>query len=136
MSAPEAAEILAAVGRRIQIAFAVLDAYYEIPRQGGSFQASLSDTSHRFNLWTRSVGLYQEGQGSLDYQFRDAPSVYDYTHELLVKLEKSLLTSIFPLCCLACTLPTMKSSLSSGLRVWLTVPKYKMTFIARSSHMK
>ena len=93
-SAPESAGTLAAVGHRIQTLFATLDASDEFLKHGDSFQASLSNESRRYDLWARNVGLYEDGDSSLDYRFRDAPSIYDYTHQLLGKLEQSLLISM------------------------------------------
>ncbi len=88
-SAPDAAETLAAVGHRIHTTFVALWA------DGDAFQTSLRNESQRFDLWARNLGLFSDGHSSLDYRFRDAPSVYDYTHQLLSTLEGSLSTSTF-----------------------------------------
>lgn len=95
LSAPEAAETLAAVGRHIYDIFTALYADDRPLEHGDSFKTSLLIESQRFSLWARNLGLYEYGHSSLDYRFRDAPSVYDYTRQLLDKLEKSLLTSMF-----------------------------------------
>ncbi|KAF6232486.1 hypothetical protein HO173_009366 [Letharia columbiana] len=92
LSAPEAAETLAAVGRHIYDIFTALYADDRPLEHGDSFKTSLLIESQRFSLWARNLGLYEYGHSSLDYRFRDAPSVYDYTRQLLDKLEKSLLT--------------------------------------------
>ena len=92
-SAPESAETLAAVGHRIHTVFATLEADNQFLTRRDSFQASLSNESQRYDLWARNVGLYKDGDSSLDYRFRDTPSIYDYTRHLLGKLEQSLLIS-------------------------------------------
>ena len=93
-SAPESSETLAAVGHRIYTVFATLTAGNERSKCGDPLQASLSNESQRYDLWARNVGLYEDGDSSLDYRFRDAPAMYDYTQQLLVKLEQSLLISM------------------------------------------
>ena len=93
-SAPESAETLAAVGHRIHTVFATLEASNGHLKPEVSFQAPLSNESQRYELWARNVGIYEDGDSSLDYRFRDTPSIYDYTHQLLGKLEQSLLISM------------------------------------------
>lgn len=94
MSAPKAAETLAAVGHRIRNAFAALQADDRSLQHGDASQASIMNESQRFGLWAKNLGLYQDGHSSLDYRFRDAPTVYDYTIQLMGRLEESLMTSL------------------------------------------
>ncbi len=94
-SAPDAAETLAAAGHRIHNTFAALWADDRVLKLEDAFQASLRNESQRFGLWARNLGSFGDGLSSLDYWFRDAPSVYDYTHQLFGTLEKSLATSMF-----------------------------------------
>ena len=93
-SATESAETLATVGHRIHTVFATLEAGSGHFKLGDSFQASLSNQVQRYDLWARNVGLYEDSDNSLDYRFRDAPSIYDYTRQLLGKVEQSLLISM------------------------------------------
>ena len=99
LSAPGVSGTLAAVGHRIYCAFMSLWENELIHKYDGSFQASLLNELQRFDLWARNVGLYEDGHNSLDYRFRDAPSVYGFTCQLLEKLEVSILTSMY--CCLS-----------------------------------
>ena len=95
LAASDIAETLAAIGHRIHDQFASLETENLSLRLGDSFKVSLLNESQRFGLWARHLGLYENGHNSLDYRFRDAPSVYAYTYQLLDKLERSLLTSMF-----------------------------------------
>lgn len=49
--------------------------------------SKLVNQTQRFELWARNLGLYHLGHSSLDYRFRDAPSLFEYTVGLLRNLE-------------------------------------------------
>lgn len=49
--------------------------------------SKLVNETQRFELWARNLGLYHLGHSSLDYRFRDAPSLFEYTVGLLRNLE-------------------------------------------------
>ncbi|KAJ5908062.1 hypothetical protein N7495_000744 [Penicillium taxi] len=48
---------------------------------------NLFNQTQRFELWAKNLGLYHLGHSSLDYRFRDAPSLLEYTMGLLRNLE-------------------------------------------------
>ncbi|KAE8327761.1 hypothetical protein BDV39DRAFT_204775 [Aspergillus sergii] len=50
----------------------------------------LVNETQRFELWAKNLGLYHLGHSSLDYRFRDAPSLFEYTIGLLRNLEALL----------------------------------------------
>ena len=87
-------ETLAAIGQRIYASFHLLK---EAPRSHeaeDSFSPALVNQFQRFSLWAKSLGLYDLGHSSLDYRFRDAPTVHKYAHKLLDDLEKSIYQSM------------------------------------------
>ena len=86
---PDAHEALAAIGHRIYRSFESLSHEDE-----DSFSSALVNESQRFGLWAKNIGLYNLGHSSLDYRFRNAPVVYEYTKLLLVDLEKSIWKSV------------------------------------------
>lgn len=136
LSAPEATETLAAVGHHIYAIFTALEADDRPLEHGDSFKTSLLIESQRFSLWARNLGLYEYGHSSLDYRFRDAPSVYDYTRQLLDKLEKSLLTSMFSssLLVLSTRIPLCNAPSLHPRNIQLTILKSKTASIMRSSN--
>ncbi len=77
---------LATIGRRIHQTFKVLED--RITRD--PCDISLENESQRFELWAVHLGLYHLGHSSLDYRFRDAPSVFSFAYKLLRDLEKYL----------------------------------------------
>ncbi|CAI7586420.1 unnamed protein product [Penicillium pancosmium] len=50
----------------------------------------LTNQAQRFELWAKNLGLYHLGHSSLDYRFRDAPSISEYTFGLLRDLGRLL----------------------------------------------
>ncbi|KAG7007820.1 hypothetical protein G7Y79_00008g024580 [Physcia stellaris] len=72
---------LGAVGRRIHQRLLSLEPYDQLTTQ-----------AQRYELWAESLGVYHLGHSSLDYRFRDAPSIHGLTHRLLSHLEETLST--------------------------------------------
>ncbi|QKX57876.1 uncharacterized protein TRUGW13939_04996 [Talaromyces rugulosus] len=62
----------------------VSDRFALVAREDNS---KLVGQTQRFELWATSLGLYHLGHSSLDYRFRDAPSLFEYTVGLLRDLE-------------------------------------------------
>ena len=91
----ETDETLAAIGRRIHQTFGSFPVDSSVLEMEDGLHAAWLEESQRFGLWAKNLGLYDAGHGSLDYRFRDAPSAYVYARQLLVNLEKSLLTCTF-----------------------------------------
>lgn len=56
---------------------------------------TLESASQRFELWAVNLGLSHEGHSSLDYRFRDAPSLFNLAHKLLRDLERYFIISNF-----------------------------------------
>lgn len=75
---------LSAIGRHIHERLAALEPYYRLTTQ-----------AQRYELWAENLGLYHLGHSSLDYRFRDAPSIYKLTHRLLSHLMDTLPTGRF-----------------------------------------
>ena len=86
-------ETLAAIGHRVHDAFAALQQHLKAADNHGISVGELNNESQRFNLWAINMGLYSYSHSSLDYRFRDAPSVYDFTERLLKDLEHCLCIS-------------------------------------------
>ena len=91
---PVGDETLAAIGQRIQNSFESLESDASVHEGEDSFFSALVNESQRFGLWAKNLGLYSLGHSSLDYRFRDAPRVYQYTLQLLGDLENSILKSM------------------------------------------
>lgn len=75
---------LGAVGRRIHQRLLSLEPYDQLTTQ-----------AQRYELWAENLGVYHLGHSSLDYRFRDAPSIHGLTHRLLSHLEETLSTGKF-----------------------------------------
>lgn len=90
---PDADETLAGIGHRVYYSFGSLTAVFRSHNDEDAFLSALVNESQRFGLWAKNLGLYNLDHGSLDYRFRDAPAVYQYTRHLLLDLEKSILKS-------------------------------------------
>ena len=93
--------LLSTVGGKIQERFISL-----VEKVANSSDAPISrdrliDESQRFSLWAINLGLYHTGHSSLDYRFRDAPTVSDFAHKLLKDLENNLSISMIEIfdCC-------------------------------------
>jgi hypothetical protein len=56
---------------------------------------SVEDQFERFDLWAINLGIHRPGHASLDYRFRDAPQIYQYTLKLLAELKEALCCSKF-----------------------------------------
>ena len=83
-------ELLATTGRRIYNKFLNLEERLEASRNVQLSQEQFINEFQRFSLWATNLGLYHAGHSSLDYRFRDAPSVADFAKRLLKDLEKNL----------------------------------------------
>ena len=70
---------LSAIGRCIHDRLVALEPYDRLTTQ-----------AQRYELWAENSGLYQLGHSSLDYRFRDAPSIYKLTHRLLSHLMETV----------------------------------------------
>ena len=86
---PDPEETLAAIGHRIHRFLGSLEMDAKFQEDEDSFFSALVNESQRFGLWAKNLGLYDLGHSSLDYRFRDAPLVYQYTRRLLLDLEDS-----------------------------------------------
>ena len=91
---PQKNETLAAIGHRIYGSFHLLETAARSHEDGESFSSALENQSQRFGLWAKSLGLYDLGHSSLDYRFRDAPTVHQHARKLLDDLEKSIYESM------------------------------------------
>ena len=91
---PVTDETLATIGHRIHNSFGSLESDTRSSADDASFFLVLSNESQRFSLWAKNLGLYGLGHSSLDYRFRDAPVVYQYTRHLLGNLEDSVSASM------------------------------------------
>ena len=91
---PVTDETLAAIGHRIHNVFGSLESDTRSSANDASFFLAIASESQRFSLWAKNLGLYGLGHSSLDYRFRDAPVVYQYTRNLLGNLEKSVSASM------------------------------------------
>ena len=91
---PDADETLTAIGHRIHHAFCSLESDAGSREDEDCFYSAVVNESQRFGLWAKNLGLYDLGHSSLDYRFRDAPTVYQYTRHLLIDLEMSILRSM------------------------------------------
>ena len=79
---------LTTVGRRVNQAFTKFEGYLDSSL--GLLHEESDNESQRFQLWAVNLGLYQSGHSSLDYRFRDAPSLYEFARKLLLDLERYL----------------------------------------------
>ncbi|KAL8861930.1 MAG: hypothetical protein Q9178_001800 [Gyalolechia marmorata] len=70
---------LSTIGHQIHQRLAALESYDPLITQ-----------AQRYELWAENLGLYQSGHSSLDYRFRDAPSIFMLTHRLLNHLLETL----------------------------------------------
>ena len=94
---PESAQqdqTLAAIGQRIYGSFDLLEQAARSHVYEDAFSSALANQFQRFSLWAKSLGLYDLGHSSLDYRFRDAPTVNEYTRKMLYDLEKSIYQSM------------------------------------------
>ena len=77
---------LSTIGHHIHQRLAALELYDPLTTQ-----------VQRYQLWAENLGLYQSGHSSLDYRFREAPSLFMLTHRLLNHLLKTLPIGKVPL---------------------------------------
>ncbi|KAJ0425002.1 hypothetical protein BJY00DRAFT_275711 [Aspergillus carlsbadensis] len=78
-------ESLAAVGKEVIRGFAGL-----VTLVDEEYQPKLSNEMQRLDLWASSLGLYHTGHSSLDYRFRDSPTLFQYTLGLLNDLLETI----------------------------------------------
>ena len=104
-------ETLTAIGHRIHSSFRSLESDIGPSADDASFFPALVNESQRFGLWAKNLGLYGLGHSSLDYRFRDAPVVYQYTRNLLGNLEKSVSASMSTIT----LFPNLRISLECGI---------------------
>ena len=71
-------ESLTSIGVRVNQAFAGLN---DIPTI--SLREAVRNEWERFDLWADNIGLLHSGHISLDYRFRDAPLLYNFSQKLL-----------------------------------------------------
>ncbi|ODM22487.1 hypothetical protein SI65_00075 [Aspergillus cristatus] len=85
-------ESLASVAHHISAAFTFVQ---ESTADSTSYtgRAGIVNEQQRFELWATNLGLYHGGHSSLDYRFRDASIIFEYTRGLLRELE-SILTQL------------------------------------------
>jgi hypothetical protein len=82
-------ESLASLAQKISKSFA-LAASQQQDEKGQQFNFELVNQTQRFELWAKNLGVYHLGHSSLDYRFRDAPSISEYTFGLLQDLGRLL----------------------------------------------
>ena len=91
-------ESLASIAQTVSNRFVL--AARSVARGSSEDNFQLVNQTQRFELWAKSLGLYHLGHSSLDYRFRDAPSLFEYTTRLLRNLDGLLVqreTFVFPL---------------------------------------
>lgn len=81
-------ESLAFMAQKISNRFALAERM--VARGNCEDNSKLVNQTQRFELWAKNLGLYHLGHSSLDYRFRDAPSLFEYTVGLLRNLEDLL----------------------------------------------
>ena len=78
------------IGQQIRSSLEALTTKLEAEQEEGSFEIALKDAAQRFDLWGVNLGLYATGHSSLEYRIGDAPSIYTYTKNALLDLQKYL----------------------------------------------
>jgi hypothetical protein len=82
---------LAELGLQIAQRFGFLDVSWVQAQPGNDVDFNdFRNEKDRFNLWARSLGLYQQGHASLDYRFRDAIYLQSHAQNLLQDLSLAL----------------------------------------------
>lgn len=82
-------ESLASVAHKISAVFALVQKS-TVNNTSCADQAGIINEQQRFEIWATNLGLYHGGHSSLDYRFRDASVIFDYTKGLLRELESVL----------------------------------------------
>jgi hypothetical protein len=89
---------LAAVGFRIVPLFESLaQRWHDIDDHLGLDGEKVANEQDRSNLWAVNLGLHQRGHASLNYRFRDAENLYQYSMKVLDDLLHALKSSKLPL---------------------------------------
>ncbi|PKY00856.1 hypothetical protein P168DRAFT_285012 [Aspergillus campestris IBT 28561] len=83
-------ETLVGVGRRVSSRFSVVEGLIGGNGEVSVTKAMFVNELQRFELWSINLGLYQSGHSSLDYRFRDSPTLFYYALGLLQDLESAL----------------------------------------------
>jgi hypothetical protein len=78
-------EGLASTAQKVSNLFVLAER--SVARGNREDNSKLVNQTQRFELWAKNLGLYHLGHSSLDYRFRDAPSLFQYTVGLLRNLE-------------------------------------------------
>jgi hypothetical protein len=80
-----------------EVGFLVLQVFETITQCWGNVEdhkgleaEKVTNEQDRFNLWAIHLGLHQRGHASLDYRFRDAENLYQYSMKLLDDLLHAL----------------------------------------------
>ena len=85
---------LSAIGRQIYSRFDLVKRHIDAENSRGISAEILEEKAQAFALWAVNLGLYHDGHASLDYRFRDAPSIWSFTRRLLKNMDKSLSLSM------------------------------------------
>jgi hypothetical protein len=86
-------ESLASMAQKLRNQFVLAEG---LVARGKEDNSKLVSQAQRFELWAKNLGLYHLGHSSLDYRFRDAPSLSEYTMGLLRNLEGLLVQRELP----------------------------------------
>jgi hypothetical protein len=86
-------ESLASMAQKVRNQFVLAEG---LVARGKEDNPKLVSQTQRFELWAKNLGLYHLGHSSLDYRFRDAPSLFEYTMGLLRNLEGLLVQRELP----------------------------------------
>ncbi|KAB8204928.1 hypothetical protein BDV34DRAFT_196567 [Aspergillus parasiticus] len=102
-------ESLTSVAQKISNQFVLVERSVARSHEGINHFKLVNETQ-RFELWARNLGLYHLGHSSLDYRFRDAPSIFEYTIGLLRNLEALLVQRELCILHLYCLVPSVNST--------------------------
>jgi hypothetical protein len=90
-------ESLASMAQKVRNRFVLAE---RLVARGKEDNSKLVNQTQRFELWAKNLGLYHLGHSSLDYRFRDAPSLFEYTMGLLRNLDGLLAQCELPSLCI------------------------------------
>ena len=89
---------LAEVGFQVvQLFETITKSWHNVEDHMGLEAEKVANEQDRFNLWAVHLGLHQRGHASLDYRFRDAENLYQYSMKLLDDLRHALKSGKCPL---------------------------------------
>ncbi|KAE8416102.1 hypothetical protein BDV36DRAFT_297473 [Aspergillus pseudocaelatus] len=83
-------ETLSSIAQKISNRFVLVERSAARSSDEGFNYFKLINETQRFELWAKNLGLYHLGHSSLDYRFRDAPTLFEFTVGLLRNLEALL----------------------------------------------